>query len=127
MALAIFAAIPSRRVLERVSGIGATCPSLSPTAYPRGSWGPLRGSDMSIPFGLAVLASLDGEEIGSFSHSRSLPDLREREDLRGIRATPASHGARAARVLWSVANVADGPDPLINYIKKGMAAKPRNA
>ncbi len=74
-----------------------------------------------------MLASLDGEGIGSFSHSRSLPDLREREDLRGIRATPASHGARAARLLSSVATVADGSDPLSNYIKKGMTTKPRNA
>jgi hypothetical protein len=78
-----------------------------------------------MPIALAVLVSLDGEEIGSFNHSRSRHDLREREDLRGIRATPASHGARAARLLSSVATVADGSDPLFNYIKKGMTGKPR--
>jgi len=41
--------------------------------------------------------------------------------------TPASHGARAARGLCPVADVADGSDPLIDYSKKEMPAKPQNA
>ena len=123
-ALANFGTIPSRRVLGRVLVIAATCPSPSPTASPRASCDPLWGSDMSIPKRFAVH---DGEGISSFRHSRSLPDLREWKELRRIRATPASHGARAARLLSSVAYVAGGSEPLSNYIKKGMTAKPRNA
>jgi hypothetical protein len=40
--------------------------------------------------------------------------------------TPASHGARAARGLCQSAYVADGTDPLIDYIKKEMTTKLRN-
>lgn len=76
---------------------------------------------LTLPF-----ACLDGERIGSFSHSAPARTSDTEQTFGAPARRPPAMGARAARAQWSVATVADDSDPPYCLYKKGMTANPRN-